>query len=208
MTKGMWGVFLVAMVLGTGLPTGALLGQQDSVPSQAPGGLPGDTIELVFEREVFTYPQYERRNPFRPLTGEDSAGPRFEDLVLMGRILSSNPASSIALVGALPAGASSGQLPSRTFRLRTGDVIGNSRILEIREQAILVEVEEFGLRETRVLELRRASPTVAPAPVQADVVPGPTPEALPNTAPDPTTNDPAPDGASADLTQNGNGGRS
>lgn len=178
-----------------------LAAQQDSLPrAGGPGALPADTLELVFEREVFTYPSYERRNPFQPLTGEESAGPRFEDLVLMGRILSSNPANSVALVGARAPGAREGQEPTRTFRLRVGDVIGNARILEIREQLVLVEVEEFGLRETRVLELRRTTVPMVPA---AEAVP-PAPEA----APDSTPADPAPDGDGADPSQNVNGGGS
>jgi len=140
----------------------------------APGSatvLPADTVELVFEREVFGYPAFQRRNPFRPLTGADASGPRFDDLVLMGRIISSNPAGSIALIGARPPGTASTQPPAQTYRLRVGDIIGNSRILEIREQLVLVEVEEFGLRETRVLELNRGGPTPAAPPQPPEVAP-------------------------------------
>ena len=42
-----------------------------------------------------------------------------------------------------------------TFRLRRGDIIGNTRVLEIQEDKVIVEVEEFGLAERRVLELPR-----------------------------------------------------
>jgi len=172
-------------------------------------GLPGDTIELVFEREVFTYPAFERRNPFRPLTGVDAVGPRFEDLVLMGRILSSNPATSIALVGARPPGTS-GQQAAQTYRLRVGDVLGNTRILEIREQVVLVEVEEFGLRETRILELQRGTGPVMTPPTATPQEPAevPTDEPTPgqDVPDDVTPDDPAPDLSGARTPRNGNGG--
>jgi hypothetical protein len=147
----------------------------------------GDSRELVFEREVFSYPQYDRRNPFRPLTG-DETGPRFENLVLMGRILSAAPGGSVALVGARPPGSTRLQGPVQTYRLRVGDVIGNSRILEIRESMIVVEVEEFGLFEVRTLELVRTAPRVAPPPsgtVPVDPGPAPSPDGQSETGPAP-----------------------
>lgn len=122
---------------------------------QAPPGGAGassDTVELIFEREVFEYPAFQRRNPFRPLTGDD-AGPRFEELALLGVILSGDGAASVALLG--PRGAAEG---SRNWRVREGDVLGNVRVLAIRQRDILVEVDEFGIRESRVLELRRTEP--------------------------------------------------
>jgi hypothetical protein len=127
-----------------------------SVEAQQPppggAGAPTDTVELIFEREVFEYPTFQRRNPFRPLTGDDT-GPRFEDLTLLGVILSGDGVGSVALLG--PRGAASG---ARNWRVREGDVLGNVRVLAIRQRDILVEVDEFGVRESRVLELRRTEP--------------------------------------------------
>jgi hypothetical protein len=172
-------------------------------PGGTPLGPPADTIELVYDREVFAYPLYDRRNPFQPLTGQASVGPRFEDLVLMGQILASNPATSIALVGARLPGTRGGDAPSRTYRLRVGDVVGNMRVLEIRERSIVLEVEEFGVRETRVLELRRdysgMTPSVANAPAE------PAPSGTEPAPTDPPVENAAPDGASARTASNGNG---
>ncbi len=107
-----------------------------------------DSVPLVFEREVFHYPQFDRRNPFRPLTG-DLDGPRFEELRLLGTILSSEPGRSVALIG-------SGETASVSYRLRVGEVLGNMRVLEIQQSRVIVEVEEFGVRDQRTLELRRS----------------------------------------------------
>ncbi len=117
---------------------------------------PSDTVPLVFEREIFHYPEFERRNPFQPLTG-DLDGPRFEELRLLGIIASSDPSRSVALLGL------TGGDGSQAYRVRTGEVVGNVRVMEIQPSRIMVEVEEFGVREQRIMELRRATD---PAPQQ------------------------------------------
>lgn len=111
-----------------------------------------DTIRLVLEREVFSYPTFQRRNPFSPLTGRDD-GPRFEDLVLLGVIQTADTGASVALIGTR-GGADGG----RTYRVRVGERLGNSRFIEIRRQEVVAEVEEFGLSEARTLQLRRTEP--------------------------------------------------
>jgi hypothetical protein len=153
------GLAAFALLATTGLLV--LAGPADSQQPRAPGA-PGtqapsaDTVELIFEREVFEYPAFQRRNPFRPLTGDD-AGPRFEELALLGVILSGDGVGSVALLG--PRGATAGRgATARTWRVREGDFLGNVRVLAIRQREILVEVDEFGVRETRVLELRRTEP--------------------------------------------------
>jgi hypothetical protein len=117
-----------------------------------------DTVDLVFEREVFTYPTYQRRNPFIPLVGGAEGGPRYEDLALLGIIESPDPELSVALFGLrseMQGGdREQGQLP-QTYRVRRGDVLGNVRILDIQEKLVVVEVDEFGLTEQRIMELQR-----------------------------------------------------
>jgi len=146
----------MSMAVATGLalilllPAFSLAEAQQSPPGGADAQ--ADTVELIFEREVFEYPTFQRRNPFRPLTGDD-AGPRFEEMALQGVILSSDGVGSVALLG--PRGAAAG---SRNWRVREGDVLGNMRVLAIRQREILVEVDEFGVRESRILELRRTEP--------------------------------------------------
>jgi|GEM_PF-508849 len=111
-----------------------------------------DTIRLVLEREVFSYPSFQRRNPFSPLTGRDD-GPRFEDLVLLGVIQTGDVGASVALIG-----TRGGVDGGRTYRIRVGERLGNSRVLEIRRQEVVAQVEEFGVTETRILQLRRTEP--------------------------------------------------
>lgn len=124
------------------------------------GGAPAppqqDTTELVFQREVFSYPSFDRRNPFTPLVGAGDGGPRFEELSLLGIIHSPNPELSVALLSAGGAASQqSGGPLTRTFRVRQGQSLGNSRILDIQQSRVIVEVTEFGITEQRVLELQR-----------------------------------------------------
>jgi hypothetical protein len=113
-----------------------------------------DSVDLRAEREVFGYPDFTRRNPFKPLTGIEG-GPRFEQMQLTGIILSTTPARSVAT---LRTGGGSGQggqrgTQGRSTRLRVGERWGNVRVVAIRQDRIVVDVEEFGLAERREMLL-------------------------------------------------------
>lgn len=150
--------FLLPAFLLLALP-GLLHGQDGTDAEGGAGarvaGAAADSVQLVFERETFSYPGFQRRDPFRPLTGPGDAGPRFEDLVLLGAIVSSDPSQSVALLGTRGGDAGAGQV---THRLRVGQVIGNSRIVAVRPREIVIDVQEFGLQERRVLQLERTAP--------------------------------------------------
>ena len=112
-----------------------------------------DSVDLRAEREVFNYPEYARRNPFKPLTGVEG-GPRFEQMRLTGVILSGIPARSVAtLTAGGAAGAASREDRGRSARLRVGERWGNVRVVAIRQDRIVVDVEEFGLAERREMLL-------------------------------------------------------
>ncbi|MFC1791610.1 hypothetical protein ACFL0I_03995, partial [Gemmatimonadota bacterium] len=74
-----------------------------TVQAQAP-----DTSALVFDREVFSYPRLERRDPFAPLLSGDQSGPRFEEIKLIGVIFNPNPDLSLALFGPRSGGGEEG----------------------------------------------------------------------------------------------------
>ncbi|MGI9626017.1 MAG: hypothetical protein ACR2QM_04215 [Longimicrobiales bacterium] len=148
----------VAIVIAAGVPT-PVEAQDQPVVALA------DTADLVFEREVFQYPSYVRRNPFVPLVNDAAGGPAFDELQLLGVVHHRNPLYSVALfavgdvanagVGANSAGGGGGSL-FETHRLRRGDIIGNTRIVDISVDRVVVEVEEFGMAERHTLELPRA----------------------------------------------------
>jgi hypothetical protein len=123
-------------------------------PPEPPPRQHSDSVSLVFEREVFFYPQYQRRDPFAALSSGDESGPRFEGLKLLGVIFSSVSQESVALFGPR---AEQTEVSSaiRTYRVRRGDQLGNIRILQIQETRVVVEIEEFGMREQRIMEMER-----------------------------------------------------
>jgi len=132
------------------------------LPMQAEAQEPPPTesqTELVFEREVFQYPLFERRNPFVPLDAADTGGIRFEQLDLMGVLWSENPAESVCILGTGELAISEDGLGAtrgdgEAWYAHEGELVGNVRILEIHPDQIVVEVELFGLTEQRVMQLQ------------------------------------------------------
>ena len=134
---------------------------QDTPPPPPP---PAPT-ELVFAREVFDYPVFDRRNPFARLSANAAGGPRFDQIGLRTIIFSSNPQQSIAIFStgggaALEPGADATmeiQLDDIvTRRLRPGQSWGNMRLISVQRDRVVVEVEEFGIAETREMMIPRA----------------------------------------------------
>ena len=155
-------VYACLFVLTSGwLVPGALVGQDTSAP-QAP-----DSVTLAFEREVFTYPQYERRNPFKTLLSADGGGPRFESLLLLGVLFSPFAGESIALFGEgtrtvnSPSPGAPGivtvEITGGTYRVREGATLGNLTVRKIERQQVTIELVEFGIMESRTMNLPRRS---------------------------------------------------
>jgi hypothetical protein len=151
---------------------------QQPVPSDTTGAAPrqpvGD-IEMVSEREAFRYPSYQRRNPFRPLLGDES-GPRFEQVELRGIIFDRSGAGrSVAVLGLRAQAERQIQqivqrqvaaqesttaprqdtifVPEPTQRLRVGQRWGNMRVARIEEDQVVLDVTEFGVTEQRSLRI-------------------------------------------------------
>ena len=140
---------LAAVVLG-------VLGVPGAVEAQDPPPVSQDSTELSFEREVFAYPQYARRNPFAPLLSAEGGGPRFERIVLIGILYS--PGASLALIAegtrtVVSETEIAVEVTGATYRLRVGDRVGNTTVRAIELHHVEVEVEEFGLIETRIMEM-------------------------------------------------------
>lgn len=114
-------------------------------PAQRPGAGAAAELQLVYDREVFSYRGVARRDPFLPLTDENEMGPRFETLQLQAIIYSTGPRASVALLTS----------DGRVFRARVGDVIGNSRVVEIGPLRVVLAVENFGSVRQEMLELKK-----------------------------------------------------
>ena len=158
---------LVVMAVGWLVPGGleaqGLIGGAGLTGQDAPA----DSLALAFEREVFAYPEYSRRNPFRTLVSAAGGGPRFEGLLLLGILYSPFAGESIAVFGEgtrtiNPADRTrpetvTVELNGSTYRVREGATLGNLTVRKIERQQVTIELVEFGLTETRVMALPRAT---------------------------------------------------
>ena len=150
-----------------GLIGGAGVAGQDT-PTQEPQGPLEDSLALAFEREVFVYPEYSRRNPFRTLVSAEGGGPRFESLLLLGILYSPFAGESIALFGEGSRTVTPGtpdapetvtvDLTGGTYRVREGATLGNLTVSKIDRLQVTIELVEFGLTESRTLLLPRGVP--------------------------------------------------
>jgi hypothetical protein len=120
---------------------------------------PAQQQELVAEREVFTYPAAGRRNPFKPLTSGYDGAPRFDQLRLMGIVFSEDPSASVAVLGTSTVqisedGSQVSIQEGNAWYLKVGQSLGNIRVVEIRREQVVVDVEEFGLTERKIMQLQ------------------------------------------------------
>ncbi len=156
-------VCLLTCAMGSIVP-GALVAQD---PPQDPQETSADSLALAFEREVFAYPEFQRRNPFGALVSGAGGGPRFESLVLIGVLYSPFAGESIALLAEgtrtiTPAAAGAPEtvtvnITGVTYRLREGDTLGNINIRSIEPRQVTVEFDDFGITESRIMQLPRAT---------------------------------------------------
>ncbi len=139
-----------------------------AAPWFVPGGLVGqgpDSLALSFEREVFAYPEYARRNPFKTLLTADGGGPRFESLLLLGILYSPFAGESVAVFAegtrtVTPAAPGvprtvTIEVTGGTYRVKEGVTLGNLTVRTIERRQVTVELDEFGLTETRIMTLSR-----------------------------------------------------
>lgn len=161
-------LFALAVILLAPMPAEA---RQDAASGQNPrqsAAARPDSAALVFEREVFNYPTFARRNPFQPLSAMSASGPDFESLRLNGVTYSEDPALSVASLGVgTPTASGSGSGGFQGYRVRVGQTIGNATVLAIQRMHVVFSVEEFGVREQRTLEVMKP----VPAAVESDSIP-------------------------------------
>ncbi|HUF77037.1 MAG TPA: hypothetical protein VMM35_12205 [Longimicrobiales bacterium] len=122
--------------------------------AQEPPPRPPQEPELVFEREVFQYPAFQRRNPFMPLEGAQG-GVRFEQLSLIGIMYSPDPTASVAIMSTggvtVNADGTTAPVAGDAYNVKVGQTIGNTTIREIQRDRVIVDVTEFGLTDRRTM---------------------------------------------------------
>jgi hypothetical protein len=109
--------------------------------------------EIEMSRETFSYGG-AARDPFMSLLNLAKSGPELADLQLVGIYQNlRNPSGSVAVFREKEGG--------KRHKLRAGDQVGRSRLVQIRERDVVFMIEDFGFERQETLSLRK----------QEDVIP-------------------------------------
>jgi hypothetical protein len=103
--------------------------------------------EMDMSRETFAY-SGAARDPFNSLLNMAKAGPELADLQLVGIYQNLRaPTASIAVFREKDGG--------KRHKLRAGDQVGRSRLVQIRERDVVFMIEDFGFERQETLSLRK-----------------------------------------------------
>ena len=109
--------------------------------------------EIEMSRETFSYGG-AARDPFISLLNLAKSGPELADLQLVGIYQNlRNPSGSVAVFREKEGG--------KRHKLRAGDQVGRSRLVQIRDRDVVFMIEDFGFERQETLSLRK----------QEDVIP-------------------------------------
>ena len=108
---------------------------------------PMNTDSTQLQREVFSY-RGAGRDPFLSLMKSADVRPLVTDLRLMGVTYdAAYPARSVAVLR--------DTAQRKRYAVRAGDELGRMKVTEIRDNAVVVTLDEFGVERQVVLPLRR-----------------------------------------------------
>ena len=122
----------------------------DSTP-QAQDAAWADSVrkakEMEMSRETFAY-SGSSRDPFNSLLNMAKSGPEVADLQLVGIYQNlRSPTASVAVFREKDGG--------KRHKLRAGDQLGRSRLLQIRDRDVVFMIEDFGFERQETLSLRK-----------------------------------------------------
>ena len=123
----------------------------DSSSSPAPDVTAEDSVrkakDLEMSRETFAY-SGSARDPFNSLLNMAKNGPELADLQLVGIYQNLRaPTGNIAVFREKDGG--------KRHKLRAGDQVGRSRLVQIRERDVVFMIEDFGFERQETLSLRK-----------------------------------------------------
>jgi hypothetical protein len=103
--------------------------------------------EIEMSRETFSYGG-AARDPFNSLFNMAKNGPELADLQLVGIYQNlRTPSSSVAVFREKEGG--------KRHKLRSGDQVGRSRLVQIRDREVVFMIEDFGFERQETLSLRK-----------------------------------------------------
>jgi hypothetical protein len=117
----------------------------DAQATDSSAAASADSTQL--QREVFSY-RGAGRDPFLSLLKSADVRPLVTDLRVAGITFDATyPARSVAVLRDTAQG--------KRYSIRRGDELGRMKVMEIRDNAVVVTLDEFGVERQVVLPLRR-----------------------------------------------------
>jgi hypothetical protein len=136
-----------AMSAGAARDTARLAAMVPTVDSAAVVDSIQKARETEMTRETFAY-SGSTRDPFNSLLNMEKAGPEVADLQLVGIYQNLRfPSASVAVFREKEGG--------KRHKLRAGDQLGRSRVVQIRDRDVVFMIEDFGFERQETLSLRK-----------------------------------------------------
>ena len=108
--------------------------------------LPKDSAgNIIFNREVYSYPRGGRRDPFASLITTGDIRPILADLEIVGIILDGTGRNSVATLRDVST--------SEIYRVRVGSTFGRMRVTAIRQREVSLAIDEFGFTRQETLSI-------------------------------------------------------
>jgi hypothetical protein len=110
------------------------------------GSSPADTAgRVVLRREVFSYEQSGRRDPFVSLMTVGELRPMISDLAISGILIDPTGRNSIAVLRDVSS--------KEQYRVKVGQQLGRMRVARITQKAVTFTIEEFGYSRQQELAM-------------------------------------------------------
>ena len=114
---------------------------------------PGDA-EIAFSREVFSYDDAGRRDPFLSLLATGELRPAYNDLKLVAVAYDPTGRKSVAVMRDIST--------KDQYRVKVGQTLGRMRVAQIRPKSVTFTIDEFGYSRQEILALGDSSHTRNP----------------------------------------------
>ncbi len=151
MTRRTGALALLAVVVALPLMATAQGRRAGGSGGGEPGKISTDALKrdssgnVIFNREVFSYPSGGRRDPFSSLIETGDIRPMLADLEIVAITLSTNERMSIATL--------KDKSSDEIYRVRVGSVFGRMRVVAIRQREVVVAIDEFGNTRQETLSI-------------------------------------------------------
>ena len=143
---------LAVVALAVAVPMlGSAQGGRRPAARPARAAVPTDGLQrdsagnVIFRREVYSYPLSGRRDPFSSLIETGDIRPMLQDLEVVAITLAPTDRQSIATLRDMSS--------EEIYRVRIGSVFGRMRVVAIRQREVVLAIDEFGNTRQETLSI-------------------------------------------------------